>query len=135
MASTTRAPAFGASRRGRGGARFVTRAGLGMSAPPAKPPAPAKFGSYCFRATCEVVDEGLGCPVAKVKGYDTSPTIGEDTEYACSMHARELRRDRADGGPGIACTPAEVVLLPKAPNMECSGQVFVVMEGEVKRLF
>lgn len=106
---------------------FTTRPGLGTTLPPSKPTPPKGFGSYCFRATCEVYDdEQLGCPVAKVKGYDTSPAIAKDTETMCRTHAATM-------GRRYRCGEAQVVLLPHA-HMECSGQMVFVMGGAVKRL-
>lgn len=108
--------------------------GLGMAMPPAKPPGLPTFGSYCFKATCEVYDDNArprGCPIAHLTGYDKQPTIGKDTEYACRIHVRSLR------GKKYRCGEASVVLLPTpSPKMECSGQVFFAMDGQpTKRLF
>lgn len=109
---------------------FATRGGLGINMPPAPPASSKKFGGYCFRATCEVFHESSqGCPVAKIKGYDRSPEIGKDTEEVCRIHARTM-----DGGRGgYTCGDASVTLLPHG-NMECSGQMVLVMDGSVKRL-
>jgi hypothetical protein len=109
---------------------FATRGGLGFTTPPAPPPASKKFGGYCFRATCEIFHESSqGCPVAKLKGYDTSPQIGKDTEEVCRIHAQRMDEGRG----GYRCGEASVALLPNA-NMECSGQMMLVMDGSVKRL-
>lgn len=109
---------------------FSTRDGLGIASPPYKPPTPLRFGSYCFRATCQIFDESQrGCPVAKVKGYDRSPQIAADTEEVCRAHVRMT----GDGGIPLRCSDAEVVLLP-ATDMECSGQIMLVKDGSVRRL-
>jgi hypothetical protein len=115
---------------------FVTKAGmgLGMTTPPASPPAQRGFGGYCMRATCEVQDS-LGCPVAKVSGYDKHPDVVKATQKACESRARALSGRR---GPGLnsrqyRCMAAELVLLPYS-SMECSGQVFWTMDGETKQL-
>lgn len=105
---------------------FASRGGLGFTAPP-KPPSKKKtYGSFCFRATCMITDETLGCPVAKVKGYDKSPQIGPDTEGVCKSHARGMGRQ-------YACGEAEVVMLPTS-DLTCLGEVFLVMDGTVRRL-
>ena len=106
---------------------FASRKRLGVTAPPNKPVPPKQIGSYCFRATCLVHDDGVaGCPIAKVKGYDTSPAVGKDTEMACRAHLRSM--------PGsLRCGEAEVVML-SATDMECSGQMMFVMDGTVRRL-
>lgn len=106
---------------------FSTRGGLGFTTPPSKPPDRRKHGSYCFRATCQLTDAALGCPVGKVKGYDRSPEIGRDTEEVCRVHARTMPAGT------FACGEAEVVLLP-ATDLECTGEVFLVLDGTVKRL-
>ena len=115
-------------RRESSSVTFATPSGLGITAPPPKPAAPKKFGSYCFRATCGIHDDSLhGCPVvAKLKGYDRSPEIGRDTEEVCRVHARTM-------GGRMRCGDAEVVLLP-GTDMECSGQMMFVMDGVVRRL-
>ena len=105
---------------------FSTRGGLGFTTPPSKPPPRKKYGGYCFRATCKVTD-AKGCPVGKVKGYDRSPEVGRDTEDVCGAHARSMP------GGTFACGAAEVVLLPTT-DLECTGEVFYVSEGAVKRL-
>lgn len=105
---------------------FATKGGLGITMPPNTPPTKKKFGNYCFRATCYIENE-LGCPVAKLKGYDTSPEIGKDTEDVCRMHVRTM------SGGTFRCGEAQVVMLPHA-HMECSGQMVFVMDGEVRRL-
>lgn len=105
--------------------RFATRSGLGVTPPPHKPATPKRFGSYCFRATCDVVD-GAGCLIAEIKGYDQKPDIGTKTEEYCRLHTR--------GMPGEpSCREASVVLITGG-NMECSGQVIFVNEEGVKRL-
>jgi hypothetical protein len=104
--------------------------GLDTTKPPSKPPGLPRLGSYCFRATCDVVDEVAGCPIAAVRGYDTSPLIGAATEKACA----EACREKARRGGRYACAPAQVVLLRNAPG-ECSGEVFwVVDERPTRRL-
>lgn len=95
--------------------------------PPTRPKSKKKFGGYCFRATCVVTDSELGCPIAKVKGYDKAPTIGKDTEFACKQHLRTAN------GEHRVCGDAEVVMLPSF-DMECSGEVFWVEQGSVRRL-
>lgn len=108
---------------------FATRGGMGLgaAAPPRKPPEPKRYGSYCFRATCMIEDPAQpGCPIAKIKGYDRSPQIAKDTEEVCRMHVRTM-----DGA--LVCAEAEVVLLP-GTDMECSGQMMFVMDGNVRRL-
>lgn len=108
---------------------FATRGGLGFTMPPSSPPLKKVFGDYCFRATCQIIDDVRGCPVGKVKGYDRTPEVGRDTEYVCGLHLRGMP-------PGaFSCGEAEVVMLPATPtDMECSGQMFFVMDGEVKKL-
>lgn len=127
------APAVLALRRRRGvTVTFASRSGLGISMPPRKPGVAKKYGDYCFRATCIIHDdssEPLGCPIAKIKGYDKSPQVGKDTEEVCRMHLRTM-----DGGSALRCGEAEVVMLPHVDNMECSGQMVFVMDGDVKRL-
>ena len=105
---------------------FSTRGGLGFTMPPKPPARKKRFGGYCFRATCVVTDTVLGCPVGKAKGYDKNPSIAKDTEEVCKHHARML-------GNKYTCGEAEIVMLPNL-DMECSGQVFFVMDGNVKRL-
>ena len=105
--------------------RFATRSGLGVTPPPQKPGTPKRYGSYCFRATCDVVD-GQGCLLAEIKGYDQRPDIGSKTEEFCRLHAR--------GMPGEpTCREASVVLI-SGGSMECSGQMVFVNEHGVKRL-
>lgn len=105
---------------------FSTRGGLGFTMPP-KPPSKKKtYGSYCFRATCLLHDEALGCPVGKVKGYDKSPQIGSDTESVCKHYVRTM-------GDHYICGDAEVVMLPSS-DLSCLGEMFIVMDGTVKRL-
>lgn len=110
---------------------FATRGGLGFTMPPTKPPSQKKYGGYCFRATCHISDSTLGCPVAKIKGYDRTPTVGRDTESVCRVHAKRM----SGQAPGTyTCGEAEVVMLP-ATDLECTGQMYFVMDGEVKKLF
>ena len=103
--------------------------------PPAPPPHIPKFGSYCFRATVDVlnVNPAVGCPVVRgrVVGYDTTPMIGKHTEIACRVHAKKLgRRDRAH-----VCGEASVVMLPHAGTMECGGEMYFEVTGKpTKRL-
>lgn len=108
---------------------FVFRAGLGFASPPAKPPALPTFGSYCFKATCDVSDQ-LGCPIAKVTGYDTDLEVAKHTEYMCNTYvkSREMR------GRGLKCGEAAVVMLPNVDKMECKGEMFFTMDGTTKRL-
>lgn len=105
--------------------RFTSRPGLGVP-PPYKPRGPKRFGSYCFRATCDVVDGG-GCLIAEIKGYDQKPDIGTKTEEYCRLHVR--------GMPGgeLTCRDASVVLITGG-DKECSGQIIFVNEEGVKRL-
>ena len=106
---------------------FAFRSGLGIASPPTKPPPKATFGSYCFKATCEVTD-GQGCPIGKVTGYDTNPEIGKHTETACRAHVRTLRGRRQ-------CGDASVVMLPSVTgDMTCNGEMFFDMGGTTKRL-
>lgn len=105
---------------------FASRGGLGFTTPPKSPARPKAFGNYCFRATCVVTDTALGCPVAKVKGYDKSPEIGKDTEEMCRIHARRM-------GGQFECGVAEIVMLPGS-SMSCMGEFFLVMDGTVQRL-
>lgn len=94
--------------------------------PPKSPARNKTYGNYCFRATCAVTDTTMGCPVAKVKGYDRTPEIGKDTEHMCRVHARTM-------GPHYVCGDAEVVML-SGSDVSCMGEFFVVMDGTVKRL-
>lgn len=95
--------------------------------PPAPPSKKPKFGSYCFKATCDVVDESVpGCPVrARVSGYDKELSVGQETEDACNAHARSHR--------GYRCLGAQIVMLPHSDH-DCSGQVYWVMDGKTKQL-
>lgn len=102
---------------------FATRPGLGMASPPKKPDARKRFGDYCFRATCQVND-ATGCPVGKMTGYDASPDIGARTEQFCGAHVRDM---------DLVCTAAEVVML-RAGDLQCSGQIVFVTGQHVKRL-
>ena len=117
---------------------FATRPDL-VAPPPWKPRPKAKTGSYCFKAVCDVF-AGAGdvtgdpatvnaCPIAKITGYDTSIKIGDDTEYMCRQHVRNL-----PGGP-FRCGDARVVILPSVDHhSECSGQFFFTMGNQTKRL-
>lgn len=109
------------------GATFSSRGGLGIAMPPAPPPSQKKYGAYCFKATCDVVDDDApGCPVGRVVGYDKHPGVGEDTEYVCRMHVRGLAAE-------YRCLPAQVVML-SGSDLECSGQVFFATDSETRRL-
>lgn len=107
--------------------RFSTVPRLGFTAPPRTPPVKPTFGSYCLKASCDI-QGGVGCPIGKVIGYHTSPVVGQLTEQQCRLQCERL-------GPGFSCTPATVQLLPqtRAP-MDCSGQVYFVLDGETTRL-
>ncbi len=116
------------------GVSFVTRAGLGLlsfrsntAMPPAPPPVHKSLGGYCLRATCSVTDV-QGCEIARVKGYDKNMAVARNTEIACRQHVRALK-----GQGRLKCSEAEVVMLASSP-LECSGQVFFVMDGATKQL-
>lgn len=112
-------------------ATFSSRGGLGIAMPPAPPASKKKYGAYCFKATCGVVDaaEPRGCPIGRVVGYDKHPGVAKDTEHACRMHARGLNTPSTK----YACTPASVVMLTGS-DMECSGQVFFATDTETRRI-
>lgn len=107
---------------------FTTVRGLAMTAtvqPPRAlssrlPALPfASNGNWTFMATCQILEEGQ--EVAKVVGYDVRVTIARDVENACRLH--KPRRSR--------CTPAELVLLPRAAT---AGEIFYLSGGTVRRL-
>ena len=107
--------------------KFAFRSGLGIAMPPTAPPKLPTFGSYCFKATCEVTG-AEGCPIARVTGYDTSPEIGKRTELACRSHVRGLRGHHE-------CGDASVVMLPSVgPDMSCKGEFFYTEGDTTKRL-
>lgn len=114
-----------------GGVSFSSRSGLGIAMPPAPPPTKPKYGAYCFKATCSVVDPAAprGCPVGRVIGYDKTPGVAKDTEHACRMHARTLNTPKTK----YACTEAQVVMLTSS-DKECSGQIFFATDAATKRI-
>lgn len=97
--------------------------------PPLRPRPLNKIGSYCFKASCDVFANGLACPVGKVTGYDEGIQVGKNTEKKCRQHIRTMP------GGGFRCSEAQVVILPRARNQECSGQYFFTMDKETKQLF
>ena len=114
---------------------FSTRSGLGMGTPPVPPPGKPQFGSYCFKATCDVTEEDSehpGCPISRgrVTGYDKHVGVGKDTEYACAAYFR------SQGKKGYKCGEAQVVMLmrPGVGPPECSGQIYWTIEDRTRRL-
>lgn len=123
-------------------ASFATRPKLGFTSPPAPPPPQMpKFGSYCFKATCDIyynqpanqpATEPQACPVRRltgaVTGYDTDPGIGRRTEDKCRRRAEAL-------GSRYSCEEASVVMLHNVGNnMECSGQFYFTFDGDTKKM-
>lgn len=109
---------------------FTFRSGLGINHPPVPPVRKKQFGDYCFRATCQVVSDGApenACPIARVTGYDKNPDVAKDTEFVCATHVRAYM------GYGYRCMPAEVVMMPGS-NLECSGEMFFIMDGKTNKL-
>jgi hypothetical protein len=110
---------------------FATRPDVTL--PPATPPVMLGFGSYCFRATVDVLDskteELKGCPVVigQVKAYDTTPLVGKQAESVCRAHVKTLDRT----GKRYECGQASLTILAHGPRgKECSGQVYFEVDGQ-----
>ena len=119
---------------------FASRPGLGIASPPFTPRPKAAFGSYCFKAVCDIygMDGGddQGCPVrppvGAVSGYDTTPAIGKATEMACRAQVNML------GSSKYRCSEARVVLLPNNNHssfMPCTGELYFTIDGQTTRFF
>lgn len=112
---------------------FSSRSGLGITMPPSKPPVLPRFGSYCFKATVDVMDDTPGCPVhraGRMTGYDTDLLVGNAVETACRAHVKTL-----GGKKRYSCGDARVVMLSNHANMQCNGEMFFELTGgAVKRL-
>ena len=105
---------------------FVTRPSVVLVGVPVRPPwrrGFGKYGQYCLKATCDLVesDETVG----RVVGYDRYVSVAGDVERACSVRARDR--------PGTSCSPARVALLNEY-RKECSGQLFFVWGDRSTRL-
>lgn len=96
------------------------------SMPPAPPPVMPRLGGYCLKATVHVTDH-KGCPIARVTGFNKSPSVGKDTELACKQHVRTLR------GKKYVCGEAGVTLLHNTPQL-CTGEYYWSMGDTTKRL-
>jgi hypothetical protein len=81
-----------------------------VTLPPPVPPVVAvrrEYGSYCWRATCDVTDDA-GDPVARFIGYAPHIGICAETHDTCVRVA------------GKGCGQPQLVLLT-ASTKECSG--------------
>lgn len=103
----------------------ATPPGDSTAMPPMPPPRRARYGNYCFRATCDMHD-GSGALSGKVVGYDKNVHVAEDTERACRLEAGGMRGSHA-------CSAAELVMVMNAP-LECSGQIYFVHGTSTRRL-
>lgn len=108
---------------------FVTRPHLALDmqrGPPPRPPWRRGYGSYCLKATCEVLRNSDGSLVGRVVGYDRYVHIQDAVETACRITARDI--------PGTSCGTSRLTLLNDY-RKECAGEVYFVFDGSSNRVF
>lgn len=78
------------------------------------------FGSYCMRATNEILDKH-GNKSFTVHGYDTNMDITERVSEACEVHRNSL-----NGSSTYTCTNTKLFFLKDIEK--CNGEIFVIKE-------
>lgn len=78
------------------------------------------FGSYCMRATNEILDNH-GNKSFTIHGYDTDMDITERVTEACEIHRNSLNEPYK-----YSCTNTRLFFLRDIEN--CNGEIFVIKE-------
>ena len=86
--------------------------------PPETPSCKPKFGSYCIRATSELIDQTSGEPYMTFKGYDTEMHIAERVNDVCDIRLKQQKNKN------FACTEPEVTMLGETKT-KCDGSIFI----------
>jgi hypothetical protein len=95
--------------------------------PPSKPPTMPNLalGLYCIKATCELRDSN-NVTVGEFSGYDTSLSIAKKVEGVCELKRSGVNRER--------CTSSEVTFLQPSATVQCSGEVYFVVDNKVRKV-
>ena len=89
--------------------------------PPETPACKPKFGSYCIRATSELIDQTNGSAIMTFKGYDTEMDISKRVAQVCDRKRRDKKNDK------YVCSEPEVCILGETKT-KCDGDIYIFEE-------
>ena len=91
--------------------------------PPETPTCKPKFGSYCIRASSELIDQTTGDPHMVFKGYDTEMTIADRVNDVCDRRRKQIKNKN------FVCTDPEVTILGETKT-KCDGSVYIFQDDQ-----